>query len=326
MKLPDSMRPLFVAFACGMLLTSGPIQARGRPAPIPETANGPAADYPITIGDPFTIGDTTYTPADTMNYDQVGYVAADDDTAIGITGSHKTLPLPSYVEVTALDTGRTILVRLERRGPMTNDRLLALSPAAMQQLGVADGAAIRMRRVNPPEEDRFMLREGKEAPLRMSTPQGLLEVLRKRLPEVGSASLYDARQAQVSGKEPSPEALAAIDPDKEMTPDVAPAFETAPEVATPPPSPPPTTMADKVDEARSAPEPTVAGHLVVQLGAFSVRANAENLAKKVGGNVTASGSLSLVRVGPFATRGQAADALAKLRAQGYSDALIQTLD
>ncbi|MFA6220299.1 MAG: SPOR domain-containing protein [Erythrobacter sp.] len=42
--------------------------------------------------------------------------------------------------------------------------------------------------------------------------------------------------------------------------------------------------------------------------------------------VVAGERLALVRVGPHASRGQAAEALAKLRAQGYTDALIPTLD
>ena len=69
-----------------------------------------------------------------------------------------------------------------------------------------------------------------------------------------------------------------------------------------------------------------AGLLGALLGAFSVRANADRLAREVQGNVAMQGNLALVRVGPFATRGQAEQALAKLRARGYSDALIRPLD
>ena len=51
-----------------------------------------------------------------------------------ISAAHKTLPLPSYVEVTALDTGRTILVRVNDRGPMANDRLIDLSQATARKI------------------------------------------------------------------------------------------------------------------------------------------------------------------------------------------------
>lgn len=314
------------------LLTLGACASSAKPTPgavAPVQTTGPAADYPVVIGDPFTIDGTTYTPVDTMNYDRVGYATADQGS-VGVTGSHRTLPLPSYVEVTALDTGRTILVRLERRGPMTNDRLLGLSDTALAQLGVGEGAPIRMRRVNPPEEHRAELRAGREAPPRMETPQGLLEVLKRRLPEQGSAPLADPRQSEVSGTAPSAEAIARLDPNEQA------AVEPKPEESEEQPAPPPSErpggpeLADAFEggPARAPLMVPVAeeGKFVVQLGAFSVRANAEKLARDVQGSITTSGSLAIVRVGPFATRGQAEEALAKLRARGYSDALIRTLD
>ena len=100
---------------------------------------GPSADYPVVVGEPYRIGSKLYTPADTLNYDETGYLAADSGT--GITGAHHTLPLPSYAEVTSLETGRTILVRLERRGPMSGDALVGLSPAALAQLAASPAVA-----------------------------------------------------------------------------------------------------------------------------------------------------------------------------------------
>src|SRR5690606_15955556 len=65
-------------------------------------AKGPQADYPVVIGDPYRIGNVAYTPEDVLNYDEVGYLAAGDAEGRGISASHHTLPLPSYVEVTSL--------------------------------------------------------------------------------------------------------------------------------------------------------------------------------------------------------------------------------
>jgi rare lipoprotein A len=169
--------------------------------PAAIAANGPAADYPVVIGDPYRIGATLYTPADTMNYDAVGFAAA--DTGSGVTGSHHTLPLPSYVEVTSLDTGRTILVRLERRGPMSGDAVIALSPAAFAQLGAAAGAPVRVRRVNPPEEDRAALRADRTAPVRMDTPASLVAVLKRKLPGEGATALTPPKPA-------APTAIASV--------------------------------------------------------------------------------------------------------------------
>ncbi len=303
----NASRTIF-AVALGLALGACGIVGGGMDrADAPFTAarsieNGPAADYPVIIGDPFTIDGVTYTPTDTMNYDEVGYTMVDESSTLGITAAHRTLPLPSYVEVTALDSGRTALVRVERRGPMTNARLIALSSAALAQLGLGEGSAVRVRRVNPPEDHRAELRAQREAPLRMETPAGLLEVLRRKLPASGAATLSDQRQAQISGLEPNAGTPAVVDPDSEA---VAPS-----------PQPP---------AAMSQPSSAVAGNFVVQLGAFGVRANADRLAARVGGFVDTGGRLARVRVGPFVSRGQAEQALAKLRAQGYSDARIETL-
>lgn len=339
MKLQISAR---VAVVAGLgAVTLGACATNAQPVPVPASrsiANGPAADYPVVIGDPFTVDGVTYTPADTMNYDQVGYATLDLEGGTGVTGTHRTLPLPSYVEVTALDTGRTILVRLERRGPMTNDHLIALSPGAMAQLGVTREAPIRMRRVNPPEEDRAELRAGRNAPPRMDTPQGLLEVLKRRLPDRGSASLADPRQAQVSGNVPTPGSIATLDPNEEAMMPPEPEKPVEPEetedmpAASPPPAPrigrPELPMAVDGGPARAPVMVPVDrdGGFVVQLGAFSVRANADRLAREVQGYVESNGRLALVRVGPFATRGQAEQALAMLRQRGYSDALIRTTE
>jgi rare lipoprotein A len=90
-----------------------------------------------------------------------------------ISAAHHTLPLPSYAEVTDLKTGRTILVRVERRGPGDSQHAIELSPGAAAQLGIAAGSneGVRVRRVNPPEQDRALLRSGNPAPERMATPK-----------------------------------------------------------------------------------------------------------------------------------------------------------
>lgn len=307
----------FGALALAAVVAGCAVRAERSISPAtPDTAarsavNGPAADYPMVLGDPFTIDGITYTPSDALNVDEVGYATLDDlPGASGVTAAHRTLPLPSYIEVTALDSGRTALVRVERRGPMTNARLVALSPGAMAQLGIGEGAPVRLRRVNPPEDDRAELRAGREAALRMDTPQGLLDVLKRKLPAAGSLSLHDPRQAQVSGTAPTRQAIAAIEPDG---------------AATAPPVPPATAASPTPAPAASpAPAPETTGNFVVQVGAFSIRANADRLAGKIGGFVDTSGRLARVLAGPFASRGQAQQALAKLRAEGYSDALITT--
>ncbi|RJF91120.1 septal ring lytic transglycosylase RlpA family protein [Sphingomonas cavernae] len=70
-----------------------------------------------------------------------------------ISAAHPTLPLSSYIEVTALDTGRTIVARVNDRGPFSNNRLVDLSHGAARMLGISGTghARVRIRRVQPGE-------------------------------------------------------------------------------------------------------------------------------------------------------------------------------
>lgn len=53
-----------------------------------------------------------------------------------MTGAHKTLPIPSYVRVTNLDNKKSVIVRINDRGPFHDDRVIDLSYAAAQRLGI----------------------------------------------------------------------------------------------------------------------------------------------------------------------------------------------
>lgn len=56
----------------------------------------------------------------------------------GLSAAHKTLPLGVYVEVTHLETGKQIVVRVNDRGPFVAGRIIDLSFGAAQQLGIVD--------------------------------------------------------------------------------------------------------------------------------------------------------------------------------------------
>ena len=159
----------------------------------------PVSDTPVRIGKPYQIRGVTYTPADDPLYDRVGYASwygeeSGRQTANGekfrhgsVAAAHTTLPLPSYVEVTALDTGRTILVRINDRGPFIAGRIVDLSPAAAEQLGIRrQGVApVRVRRVNPSEQERARLRDGKAVAPRAAPPAEVLMEMRARLANGG---------------------------------------------------------------------------------------------------------------------------------------------
>jgi len=71
------------------------------------------------------------------------------------TGAHKTLPLPSYVRVTNLENGRSVIVRINDRGPFHEDRLIDLSYAAAVKLGVNihGTAPVEVRAIDPDDMD-----------------------------------------------------------------------------------------------------------------------------------------------------------------------------
>ena len=63
----------------------------------------------------------------------------------GMTAAHKTLPLPTYVQVTNLENNRKVIVRVNDRGPFYSDRIIDLSYAAAAKLGFADKGTARVR-------------------------------------------------------------------------------------------------------------------------------------------------------------------------------------
>lgn len=63
----------------------------------------------------------------------------------GMTAAHPTLPIPSYVRVTALDNGKSVIVRINDRGPFHSDRVIDLSYTAAYKLGVSGKGSGRVR-------------------------------------------------------------------------------------------------------------------------------------------------------------------------------------
>ncbi len=293
----------------------------------PETAStvpasrSAVSDEPVKIGASYNVGSTSYAPIDINSYDEVGYASyygaemagrptANGEVFIpsGVSAAHKTLPMPSYVEVTALDTGRTILVRVNDRGPFANDRLIDLSEGAAHQLGIAAQgvSGVRVRRVNPPEQERAVLREGLRAAERIETPESLLRVLRDKLAKLPrpSEALATSRPVLQSGQ-PAPAPLATADGRF-----IREGGET-PMRAVPPPR-------------TAQPTATRGSNYVVQVAAFSSRSRADALARKLGASVVASadGRLFRVRYGPYTSEAEAQRELATAKARGYPQAKV----
>ncbi len=141
----------------------------------------PASDNYVKVGATYSAGGQSYTPRDDRGYDETGMASwygeelrgnrtanGEPFDPDGFTAAHRTLPLPSYVEVTSIESGRAILVRINDRGPFHGNRIIDLSLGAARQLGITGRGAheVRVRRVEPGENDRLALRRGQPVMLR----------------------------------------------------------------------------------------------------------------------------------------------------------------
>ena len=119
-----------------------------RTSPRVASVNVPKGGGGYKLGSPYKVAGRWYVPREDPNYEAYGvasWYGADFHgrrTANGevfdanaLTAAHPTMPLPCYAYVTNLDNGRTVLVRVNDRGPYVNDRIIDMSYAAAKQLG-----------------------------------------------------------------------------------------------------------------------------------------------------------------------------------------------
>jgi len=173
MRVP--LRPLAVAcleVCAGAVLGSGcsrsDLSAESRVAPgssAPTSRRVIAFGQPIPkgggiykVGEPYQIDGVWHIPREDPGYDRVGiasYYAADFHgrrTANGeifdmwtLSAAHPSLPLPSRVYVTNTDNGRTLVLRVNDRGPYVNNRVIDVSLAAARYLGFESRGTARVR-------------------------------------------------------------------------------------------------------------------------------------------------------------------------------------
>ncbi len=190
MRWRNSAVALLVAAGTG----AGALAQQTPPLPEGVRATGPAG-----------------TSGATRSYDEVGYASV--GTGPAITATSRTLAAGAFAEVTALDSGKTILLRIEgtESGPTT------LSPAAANLLGVSGThIPVRVREVDPPDVDAVALREGRPASARMDAPPVLLTGLRTLLKQ------KDAPTPSPSPA-PAPKAVAQKPAPKPKPPETKPA-------------------------------------------------------------------------------------------------------
>jgi len=134
--------------ACSQPVPDKPVQTvRQQPTWSPSPGpSAPASTY--KVGTPYQIAGTWYYPREDYDYRETGIaswygpgfhggVTANGETynPQDLTAAHRTLPMPSIVQVTNLVNGRSIKVRINDRGPFARSRIIDLSQRAAQLLG-----------------------------------------------------------------------------------------------------------------------------------------------------------------------------------------------
>ena len=110
------------------------------------------------IGNPYQIDGIWYYPDRDLTYDKTGIASWYGDefggkmTANGeifdpalVSAAHKTLPMPSVVRVTNLDNGKSLVVRVNDRGPYVSGRIIDMSREGARLLGFKDQGIARVR-------------------------------------------------------------------------------------------------------------------------------------------------------------------------------------
>ncbi len=125
---------------------------RHAPPPPPK----PAASPHYVLGAPYRAGGRWYYPEESYSLDATGIAAIQDQspglTADGelydpalATAAMQTIQLPAIVQVTNLENGRQVLLRVNDRGPDDPARLIALSPRAALLLAIGGPARVRVQ-------------------------------------------------------------------------------------------------------------------------------------------------------------------------------------
>jgi rare lipoprotein A len=279
------------------------------------------------VGKPYQVKGVWYYPQEDFNYDETGIASwygpgfHTKTTANGeiydeneLTAAHKTLQMPALVRVTNLDNGRSVVVRLNDRGPYYPGRIIDMSRRGAQLLGFEGKGTAKVRVQVLGDESRAIA-----AAARQGTPANL------------QASLDPA----AAGAAPK----AAPRPKVEISGGGVPAAPAAgaPSVLAAPVAPPTTVPGDMVG-GRFLPseqvqqKPLRPGHdnIYVQAGAFAVADNANRLR----GQLSAYGPAHVseatvggrrfyrVRIGPMASVDAADAALDKVIQTGQQGARI----
>lgn len=265
------------------------------------------------VGNPYQIDNVWYYPHEQPEYDETGIASWYGPTFYGkstangeaydgnaLTAAHRTLPMPVNVRVTNLDNGKSIIVRVNDRGPYARGRIIDLSRRAAELLDVVQTGTAKVRVTYLGRADM----EGGGPPPPQTPPE-----IAAALPAVPATRVDASALGILPGAPVAP-------PVKAHTLPI-------------PAAVPPIQVASSQPAGQVVQQPVpVATHLYVQVGAFSKLDNAKTLLNKLGGDLRISAlqrngqTLYRVRSGPLNSVEDADAALSRISGAGSNDAHI----
>jgi rare lipoprotein A len=161
------------------------------------------------LGTPYQVDGVEYTPFEDYAYEETGkaswYGHGDgfnaQSTANGevyskdeMTAAHRTLPLPSVVKVTNLENDKSVLVRVNDRGPFARDRIIDLSQAAAKKLGYETKGEAKVK-VEIDAEKSSALKEIMQKCKASTAPEKVIEYVKDGSYYVQLAAFLDKARA-----------------------------------------------------------------------------------------------------------------------------------
>lgn len=277
------------------------------------------------VGKPYQINGIWYYPKEDYKYDETGIASWYGQdfhlqrTANGdifnkneLTAAHPTLPMPSLARVTNLENGRSIVVRINDRGPFSGARIIDVTQRAAQLLGFEQQGTAKVRVQVLADESK-----------------AIADAMRR----YGNAGPAPSERTQASAADEAPPPKPLIAPPVEshtLEAPQRPTQEQQPALAAPKTHAEARAMMSKISPVPVAHQLTLTGQtqIYIQAGAFSRLENADHLRKKlskigpthVSEVVVRGAKFYRVRLGPVPDVTTADATLKKVKAAGASAA------
>ncbi len=220
MKIKNYIKALSAACICCAVLTScttgTPELAGLSPQAQAEIIKNYGGIY--KVGKPYQIAGRWYYPKEDYNYSETGIASWYGEdfngkrTANGerynmntLTAAHRTLPLPCIVKVTNLQNGRSVVVRVNDRGPYVKDRIIDLSKHGAQLLGYMGQGTAKVKVEIMEKESRALKAAMLNEP--QAQQQEALAAAESAIP---APSLYESSAERVEISKEESEKMAAV--------------------------------------------------------------------------------------------------------------------